>query len=194
MGHKSLPTFCFFTHYNSNNRERVWIYTQQERLLTPWPVELYAQIGMAYKFLGSRYYDDEINIYREERNGCKFVTAHWGIAIEGLLLYWQKLWAGKEKKNDSLDKTEGSFGLYSRTKRSVFQCVKMDVICPLLLSYSSHDMSYWIEECTIWSVTQYQSSSRVTNVGICPWSIKSILFSLTQQKTCSGSSSGFCAC
>ena len=33
----------------------------------------------------------------------------------------------------------------------------------------------------------------VKSVGICPWFTKSILFSLTQHSTCSGSSSGVCA-
>lgn len=38
------------------------------------------------------------------------------------------------------------------------------------------------------------TSQWVTSVGIWPWSMKSILFSLKQHSTCSGSSSGFCAC
>lgn len=38
------------------------------------------------------------------------------------------------------------------------------------------------------------SSSQGKSVGICPWSTKSTLFSLTQHRTFSGSSSCFCAC
>ena len=54
----------------------------RRKLLMSRLFDLHAHIDVV--LFGSHYYDDAINMYRE--TGYKFLTGHWGIASQGLLI------------------------------------------------------------------------------------------------------------